>query len=82
MMVHEHVHSTNAQRSQMRRSLRHIAEARPQRKLNIILELDEQPRIGRRLMDAGSQSLAELRECLFGKIEFCWQARYLWLVAE
>ena len=82
MMVHEHVDSTNAECSQMCWSFWLVTKSRSKRKLHIILQLEEQPRICRRLMDTGSQSLAELRECLFGKIEFCWQARYLWLVAE
>ena len=82
LVAHENIDSTDAERGQMRWSFRLITEARPERKLHIILELKKQPRIARRLMDAGSQSLAELGECLFGKLQLRWQARYLWLVAE
>ena len=51
-MVHEHIRAADAQRGQMCWSFWRITEARPQSKLDIILELEKQPRIGRRLMYA------------------------------
>jgi len=40
-VAHEHIDSANAQRSQMRWSFWLIAEARPKRKLHIVLEREE-----------------------------------------
>jgi hypothetical protein len=37
LVAHEHIDSTDAERGQMRWSFRLITEARPQRKLDIIL---------------------------------------------
>jgi hypothetical protein len=68
-VAHKNIGAPDAKRGQMRWSFRRIAEARPKRKLDIILQLKEQPRIGRRLMYAGSQCLAELGECDLGKLQ-------------
>jgi len=67
-VAHEHIDSTNAERSQMRWSFWLIAEARPKRKLHIIFQRKEQSWICRWLVDAGSQSFSKLRKCLSGKV--------------
>ena len=81
-MVHEHIDSTDAERSQMRRSLRHITEARPQSKLHISLQLEQLPRITRWLMDAGSQRFSEFREGDLGKVEVGQLAWWWWQCTE
>jgi hypothetical protein len=68
VVIHKNIRAADAQRGQMCWSFRLITKARPQSKLDIILELEEQPRIGRRLMDAGSQSFSELGECLLSNL--------------
>jgi hypothetical protein len=69
-MIHENIGAPDTKRGKMRWSFWRITEARPKRKLDIILQLKEQPWIGRRLMYAGSQSFSELAECDLGKLQF------------
>jgi hypothetical protein len=52
VVIHENIRAPDTKRSQMRWSFWRIAEARPESKLDIILQLEKQSRIGRRLMDA------------------------------
>jgi hypothetical protein len=81
-VAHKNIGAPDAKRGQMRWSFRRIAEARPECKLHIILQLKEQPRIGRRLMYAGSQSFSELGKRDLSKLQFRRQSRDRWLVAE
>ena len=81
-MVHKNICATNAQRSQLARSLGPMTEATGQGKLDIRLQLEQLPRIGRWLMDAGSQRLAKIRECLLGKVEVGQLAWWWWQGTE
>lgn len=81
-MVHKNICATNAQRSQLARSLGPMTEATGQCKLDIRLQLEQLPRITRWLMDTGSQRLAKLRKCDLGKVKIGQLAWWRWQGTE
>jgi hypothetical protein len=82
MMVHKNVRATNAERSQLARSLRPMTEATRQRKLNILLESEQVDCISRWQIYAGSKHLAKLRKCLSCKVQFAGRFGWRWQCAE
>jgi len=82
VVVHENVHATNTERSQLARSLRPMTESTRQSKLDILLESEQVDCISWWQIYAGSKHLAELRKCLPCKVQFAGRFGWRWQCTE